>query len=1086
MAKEKGIRSKSVNFILIMVLVLAGLAAAAYLSTVQSHASGPGKDAYISVFDPGRGGYIYNNGKAKKLSGFSYDKKSNTLTIKNRKTETSFLEIWDMGTTFSIKVSGSNQLAAISAMADTRAANITIGGTGSLILNKTNYNGTTCAIGISDFEKHDCKIIINNGPKITMYKGDFSLMSVGTNKSTTAKSRFSIKGHKSASLSYKKKTDKSMTYGHKYDYRVTNKKLVITRNADLKDATVKVKDVTWNGKAQKPKVTVSIKGLTLKSGTDYSVKYSNNKEPGTAKVKVTGKGSYKNSKTATFKIKKASQKITVSKKTFDIKNGKSNKQKTVSLGVSRKESAKITLKSSNSSIVKASSGDKVKLLKPGRATITVKTKETKHYKAGTQKVTVKVKGNQVVTLTGSIVKANSNGTYTLKKDVFVLPLGVKTCDNAKYTCRIYTTGKENQAWIESGDKVTAKGNGAFKIEVKTNKTELCPAASVIIKINTAGKMKIKNDWLYRQVDKSSLELLKFIGVSGNGTVKVPAAIKLDSAGRKKAVKLGASAMEGKKYTKVTIADANMKTIGKNALKGCSSLKTLRLPVSLTTIEEGAFSGCSSLSALELPSKIKTIGKNAFNGGRSIKGVVYLPLSLTTLKEGAFKGCAKISQLFVYHNLTKVEKNAFYGCSSLNDVRYSAGKAQWKKISKASGNDPFKKVKMYNMAAPSNAYPASKTTDAQMYASHAKLLANKSYKYVMNNTDDYLMTILCRETDSKLVWSSIKTAMMNDPVGNLKDIFDGYINNGDFTTEEVQKTLAMEILKEMAIEDWSIGEKAENIKEYYNDIKKNTTLTELRSLGSAVFKTNKTRLRFAQALDKCVPGRQITEYNNMLKKIQPHWNRIQKAYKAVGKTINAVDFVVDTVMLNVYYKENIVDMMKIIPEGTGLYNGLRLAKLQMDEPLAVFVGDMLQNDVLEMFANLAFDKLLEHLDVPGGATVTVATTLYKILGACIDAPKIGAFNDAWLSMENTRTLYNIYTAMNAEIMNSSNGKSYMKQHKLILNMYFTSIKKSAGYVEKIVTDKEKAAYISEYMKRYTTGFTYGAYIRSCKENYAESK
>ena len=771
---------------------------------------------------------------------------------------------------------------------------------------------------------------------------------------------------------------------------------------------------------------------------------------------------------------------------FDMKSGKINKQKTVSLDIDRKESAKITLKSNNSSIAKAASGDEIKLLKPGRVKITVKTKETKHYKAGSKTVTVKVKGYQVVKLTGSIVKANVNGTYTLKKDVFVLPLGVQPCDNAKYTCRIYTNGKENQAWIESGDKVTAKGCGSFRLEVKTKKTELCPAASVIIPINMAGKIKIKNSWLYRQVDKNSLELLKYIGDSGNGAFRVPASIKLDSAGKKKAVKLGASAMAGKKYTKVTIADGSMKTIGKNALKGCTSLQTLRLPVSLTTIEEGAFYGCGKLTSLELPSKVKTIGKNAFNGCKSIKGELYLPLSLTAVKEGTFKGCAKISQLFVYHNLTKVEKNAFYGCSALKDVRYSAGKAQWKKISKASGNDPFKKVKMYNMAAPSNAYPAAKITDSNLYSSHPKNLMNKSYKYAMENAEDYLMTILCKETDDNLTWSAIKTTMMNGPIENIKAIFDGYLNDGRFTEEKVEKALAMELLRDAIEEDWSLGGAGKKIKEVYDETKNDPVLTELRDKGSAIFKDNKTRYRFAQAMDKCVPGRQITKYNNMLKKIQPHWNRVQQLYKGVGKGIEAYDFAVDVIMLNVYCTENLNQLMEIIPPSTtGLYNGLKLAKLKMDNPNAAFMADMLQDEILEQFASISFDKLLEHLDVPGGATVTVATTLFKVVGACIDVPKIGAFNDAWLSMGNTRALYSAYNRMNADMVYAGNGKSYQSKHKLVLSMYFTSLEKSAGYVEKIVKDHDKSVYISEFMKRYKGGgFTYGAYVRSCKENYAE--
>ena len=62
--------------------------------------------------------------------------------------------------------------------------------------------------------------------------------------------------------------------------------------------------VTYNGKAQKPKVTVTYGKKTLQEGKHYTVKYSSNKNVGTAKVTVTGvsKNGYSGSKTLSFKI----------------------------------------------------------------------------------------------------------------------------------------------------------------------------------------------------------------------------------------------------------------------------------------------------------------------------------------------------------------------------------------------------------------------------------------------------------------------------------------------------------------------------------------------------------------------------------------------------------------------------------------------------------------------------------------------------------------------------------------------------------------------------------------------------------------
>ena len=64
--------------------------------------------------------------------------------------------------------------------------------------------------------------------------------------------------------------------------------------------------VVYNGKAQKPTATVKAKvngsTKTMKSGTDYTISYSNNKDVGKAKVTIKGKGNFTGSLTKTFKI----------------------------------------------------------------------------------------------------------------------------------------------------------------------------------------------------------------------------------------------------------------------------------------------------------------------------------------------------------------------------------------------------------------------------------------------------------------------------------------------------------------------------------------------------------------------------------------------------------------------------------------------------------------------------------------------------------------------------------------------------------------------------------------------------------------
>ncbi len=63
-----------------------------------------------------------------------------------------------------------------------------------------------------------------------------------------------------------------------------------------------IPDQPYTGKAVSPKPNVSLDGKTLKEGTDYTIGYDSNTNPGTAKLTITGRGSYTGSKTASFNI----------------------------------------------------------------------------------------------------------------------------------------------------------------------------------------------------------------------------------------------------------------------------------------------------------------------------------------------------------------------------------------------------------------------------------------------------------------------------------------------------------------------------------------------------------------------------------------------------------------------------------------------------------------------------------------------------------------------------------------------------------------------------------------------------------------
>jgi len=94
----------------------------------------------------------------------------------------------------------------------------------------------------------------------------------------------------------------------------------ILKTKSIKNTTVTgIKNKTYTGKVLKQSVVVKDGNTTLKSGTDYTVSYKNNKKVGTATVVITGKGNYTGTVTKTFKINPKGtslKKLTKGKKQF--------------------------------------------------------------------------------------------------------------------------------------------------------------------------------------------------------------------------------------------------------------------------------------------------------------------------------------------------------------------------------------------------------------------------------------------------------------------------------------------------------------------------------------------------------------------------------------------------------------------------------------------------------------------------------------------------------------------------------------------------------------------------------------------------
>ena len=135
---------------------------------------------------------------------------------------------------------------------------------------------------------------------------------------------------------------------------------VTSQELTKKNTTITCSTLTYTGKKQTPKTikvqykTKSGKKVTLKAGTDYTVKVTSGKNAGTYSVKITGKGKYAGKVSSSYTIKKATQKKLKVKNGYKTKKASTFKKKAKSYtfkvsGV--KDKAKVTYQRSSKKIV---------------------------------------------------------------------------------------------------------------------------------------------------------------------------------------------------------------------------------------------------------------------------------------------------------------------------------------------------------------------------------------------------------------------------------------------------------------------------------------------------------------------------------------------------------------------------------------------------------------------------------------------------------------------------------------------------------------------------------------------------------------
>ena len=135
--------------------------------------------------------------------------------------------------------------------------------------------------------------------------------SAQTQKITVKVNGTTLKEGTDYSVSYKNNTNAgtaTVTITGKGNYAGTVDKTFQIAKVSINGASVSgITDKTYTGSAHGQNVSVSVSGKTLRANSDYTVSYSNNVNPGTATVTISGKGNYEGSLQRSFTIKMSGQ-----------------------------------------------------------------------------------------------------------------------------------------------------------------------------------------------------------------------------------------------------------------------------------------------------------------------------------------------------------------------------------------------------------------------------------------------------------------------------------------------------------------------------------------------------------------------------------------------------------------------------------------------------------------------------------------------------------------------------------------------------------------------------------------------------------
>lgn len=384
----------------------------------------------------------------------------------------------------------------------------------------------------------------------------------------------------------------------------------------------------YTGSAIKPVPAVKAGGRTLKNGTDFTVSYKNNTEPGTATLIVNGKGNYSGSVSKTFKITaRAINDVEVTVPDTVFTGEQVRPDVVVSYG---------SYQFISDSDYTLSFKDNVNI---GTASVVV---TGKNHLSGSRTVTFPIEKADIssteiavknATFTGSAIKSDVDvrlGNVTLKEGTHYT-LSYKNNVNAG-TAQVTISGKGSLEGAVTMSFTIAKAD-ISKASISANGTYAPDGVKIGINAKFGNYTLKSSDYSFTAPTAAGEQTLTISGngnFSGKTTVKCNVA-KADIANAKSSLSLST---DGKGYTVTVIYDGVLLTQDKDYKVAVTESTTC---VSAVITGIGNYGGTATISGISneleaFENAVVTIGKVTYNGTAQLPSVT-VKIGSVTLKSG---------------------------------------------------------------------------------------------------------------------------------------------------------------------------------------------------------------------------------------------------------------------------------------------------------------------------------------------------------------------------------------------------------------------------------------------------------------------